>query len=67
MVSRCRAEVLAALGDVNHLSFFAEDLVSFSAKFVTNLSCVNLQAASFISAAILNGLNLRHHQFLLAK
>lgn len=45
MVSRCRAEVLTAFGSVNHLSFFVEDLVSFSAEFVTNLSCVNLQPA----------------------
>lgn len=67
MVSRCRAEVLAALGGVNHLSFFVEDVVSFSAEFVTNLGCVNLQPASFLSVAILNDLNLRHHQFLLAK
>lgn len=42
MVSRCSAEVLAALGDANHLSFFVEDLVSFSAEFVTDLNCVNL-------------------------
>lgn len=67
MVSRYRTEVLAALGDVNHLSCFVEDLVSFSAEFVTNLSCVNLQPALFLSVAILNDLNLSHHQFLLAK
>lgn len=66
MVSRSGAEVMAALVDVNHLSF-VEDLVSFSAEFVTNLSCVNLQPALFLSVAILNDLTLWHHQFLLAK
>lgn len=67
MVSGYRAEVLAAHGDVNHLSFFVEDLVSFSAEFVTSLSCLNLQPASFFSVAVLNDLNLRDCQFLLAK
>lgn len=67
MVSRCSAEVLAALGDVNHLSFFVEDLVSFSAEFVTDLNCVNLQPALFLSVAILNDLNLKDYQFLLAE
>lgn len=51
MASGCRTEALAALVDVNHLSFFVEDLVYFSAEFVTNLSCVNLQPASFLSVA----------------
>lgn len=51
MASGCRTEALAALVDVSHLSFFVEDLVYFSAEFVTNLSCVNLQPASFLSVA----------------
>lgn len=30
-------------GGVNYLSFFVDDLVSFSAEFTTDLSRVNLQ------------------------
>lgn len=67
MVSRCSAEVLAALGDAHHLSFFVENLVSFSAEFVTGLNCVNLQPALFLSVAVLNDLNLKDYQFLLAE